>query len=436
MSLNIQPIPDDYEPPQGGEFENLPDGKYQVKGIQWFSTTDEGFPCLVSQVNGMVGRLRFIQIDGENGPPMGLPLHQMPLLIKAFKGDIKNLPPIPEETDANSVGQYMQYIATCINEKETELEIEQKDNWVNDVPGMAIETPGYYIFRPIEVVSTLEEKGMEPGWFDTMYEGKVIGQAVTYLCEILSNQLGKPSPFSGCLFSIRIPYGFEVKEGELRWLSTEEGKWRKDAKRASRWYQKTVPDFFEDFNPLDIHNVVSYWIDKADLPLNHGLIGMLDSKTSKNGFRYYLMEPLGIDVAEGFEVKDSKTKTKKVEKTSSSDDALLSGDYQMHLKSQEIFAEFFKKLHGKTVISKGEFTKEGVKFAKQTLTPLREAGKIPAKKPENMTFMDVKTIIEAITEELEDDDKKLGNSFQEKLALSLIDGSVNDDIPEEEKLPF
>lgn len=438
IKIKVNQIPKDYKPPKQGEFNNLPDGKYNVKGMKWFSLTDSGEPYLISQKNGNVGRLKFILEDDEPGPPMGLSLGDMARFTSAMGGKVENLPPVPSEIDAIAVSEYMKKVESEVNNSDTIVEVEQKGEWVNYVPGMDI-PPGHYIFIVQDVLS---QKNNEPGWVENVYDGKVVGAYVEYLFKIVANYMGKPTPYEGATFKIRIPYGFLVDEDNvLRWRTTKSGEFPLDVIRANNFYSVTAGEDFisNDFNPPNPHNIIPYWIEKiGGLPLHKPLLSNLDSKVSKNGNVYYVMDAQSIDAVEDFEIPEGNNKLKVQNKAESQnqDEAMLSGDYETHVKAQKTLQEFFNELAGYQVAENNQFTEKGKDWAKENLTPLKESGKIPGKKIDAMVYMDVNQIIEELGKTLEEDKKPIYLKYKEKISLVLIGEEDKLDIPEDNDMPF
>lgn len=253
----MKSVPKDYQPPEGGE-STFADGKYKVKGISWFSLTDDKKPMLVEQGGRLVGRLRFMQSNDEPGPPMSISLGQMGLLVQAFGGDLDSLGEPPQEQEAGKVSSFMEHVVAIVNNASGEIEVEVKGGWVNTLP---VDIVGNVCFRLIDMFSKENDlrptQGQYGPWFGVVFE-------------VVAGSGGGPTPLKGAEFSEILSYAVEVgADGEPDFTRTSTGAWTLAAKRMSNLMAATAPkwvsswDGSSDFTFQNPDNLLPEWLAAA-----------------------------------------------------------------------------------------------------------------------------------------------------------------------------
>lgn len=405
----MKPIPSDYEPP--ATTEKYPDGKYLVKGFEWFTLDDKQRPIIVSQKNGvLVGRLRFIRSDEKEGPPMSLTLGEMSLLAKAFGVDAGKLSSTPAENQGGLISQFMTDIKNLCNGTSKELTVESKDGWVNTVPGM--EAPeGYFYFVLVDVSSKEKE---ENG--DVKPQVGDYGPYFWVGFEIVAGEGGSETPFKGARFNEIVNYAVSVGEdGKADWeRSPVEKRYTAQAMRLSKLMSLTAPDLFiEDFNPPNPHNILPYWKKEA-LSAQKILKGSRAKEVTKDGKGAIRLVWGSLQEVTGFAQPQR-----------------LIEEMDVDDKMRKVLVEALDNLaDGKSTIDGTyDLSPKGLEIAKKYLSPLKKEGKIKHGALKDLTPEEVTTILTHLTEEA-----KLDQSYKER-AIMLGVGFEAPPV-EEEDSPF
>lgn len=241
--MPIPRIPGDYEPP---EFEAFAPGKYSVCGVKFFTTDEEGTPIFVAQSGArLVARYRTIRKDDEDGPPGSVDRGQLPLLVKAFGIDPKELPPY------NLPNQRLIMAERLINSAAKEVVVEVGDGgWISRMPGMELPAPSYFRVK-YKRCSTFNELG-EPSWI----QGK-FGRFASVVMEVVGDAMGKSTPFDHVRQFEPLGYALSVNEdGVLEWETTESGAWSAGANRFSKFLAAVCGDGILDESFEDLNNIM------------------------------------------------------------------------------------------------------------------------------------------------------------------------------------
>lgn len=392
----MKPIDPSYVPPET-TFDQFPDGKYKVKGFEWFTKDEKDRPILVAQKDGkLVGRLRFNLSTGEEGPPMSCTLADMNLLVKAF--GVTKLPNLPDESYAAMVTKYMVDIRNLCADKE--LEVEVKKGWVNDIPGSGVPEGTYWFY--ISDVSSPEknEKG-EPkpklGDYGFFF----------FVTFTVDSEKGHDSPYKGATFTELVPYGIVVNDnGEAEFEKIKEGKYAGQNTGPATLLNKLMilgaPDTFgTEFTPPNPHNLLPFMKQKF-LEARQMLEGqrvLIEKKVKgKQTSRIGLSWP-GVKKVEGYEAP------KRLIEEMNIDD-----------QCRQVLMEALTKLaEGKPVVMNGsfEFTDAGRAVAKKYLSPIRQEGLIEHGHPEELTPEEIVTILTTLQD-------KVGAEFKEKVVMLSV----------------
>ena len=432
--MSIKPIPDDYQPKDGTQFKEFQDGSYIVKGIKWNSLSDSGSPILVKQKNGLVGRFNFVLENGSEGPFNSVDLFSMILLVTAFGGDISELPPIPNETDAGAVSNYMNLVQSLINKSYDTTEVVVKDKWVNYVKGMELPN-GKYQFRIAKVTSRNDQD--EPSWYVQKWPSGGISRRIKLLLEIVAGENGHPTPFRGVSVQLQFDYGFKYDDtvDVIDWEKDDEGEgWSISAKNASKLYTLTAPQMFDNFNPPSKYNIVPYWWSFK--PHEKVLTTHIRVKESSSGYRYYVIDILGLELVGDFNPDQSSQNAQPQIKEDW--EKIADGDEDQDLTDKAIvlFVKVMNHLAGEEAVQGDEFTKAGIKAAKEYLTPLKNEGKIPAKAIKNFTYKDITSVFRGLVDTVKDEKREQVLVLQEQLELALIGLDETVTVGEAKDCPF
>lgn len=435
--MAIKPIPKDYKPPEGGELKQFDKGHYKVKGIEWFGLDDDGRPILIKQKNGRKGRLKFVLMDGESGPPYFLELHQMALLVGAFNVDVSKLPKVPALNEAGKISDYMIQVADLINQSGNETTVEVGDaGFVDFVEGMTIEGNKNYYLRIVDIVSK-DDKSGQYSWRRQSWPKGGHSDFIDLILEIVAGVGGKDTPYRGARFKVNLDYGFEYDEEkkELSWHTTDSGKWSARASIASKVYQTLAPTMFDDWAPDNERNVVPYWVKHMGLP-SPVFMGFVEFKESESGYKYYKVSWGQIERIDDFKIEESE-ESENIAPTG----RMVKTDNEMNNKALAFLSDAFKFINSGEPVLDNEFelTESGRQFAVTYLTPLKEQGKIKPMKFKDMEQSDCYQMLNALAESLEKDSeaRKSVLAYAEKISLLLI--GMEDSIqitPAIEEMPF
>jgi len=259
--MAIQPIPEDYVPPESGEYDTFDDGQYTVQGFEWTSVNDSDRPILVAQKDGrMVGRMNFKLEDGDEGPPYSLELRAMPPLVLAFGGDVEELPERPSYDQPGKISAYMDAIQSlCINGNTTVAHV--KEGWVRWLEGAEIVGPYQFVLEDIWPKDEDDEPALADGEF---------GRFATVYFRITAGEGGSATKYKDAYFSEIYNYAVVVNEGtdgipEIDWKRTPIQKgYTSDARRLSKLMRYTAPSMFEDgYVVANPYNLLPEWLREA-----------------------------------------------------------------------------------------------------------------------------------------------------------------------------
>jgi len=256
--MTMQPIPEDYVPPESGEYETFDDGEYTVQGFDWISVNDSERPILVAQKDGrMVGRLRFKLDDGEEGPVYSLEMRSMPVLVLAFEGDVDKLPEQPSLNQPGKISAYMDIVQSlCITGKTTVVHV--KDEWVRWIEGMDIVGKYQFVLEDMWPKDDNDEPVTREGKFTPF---------ITVYFRVTAGEGGSPTKYKDAYFSEIYNYAVVVNEGadgvpEIDWKRTPVEKgFTSDARRLSKLMQYTAPSMFEEgYVVSNPYNLLPEWL--------------------------------------------------------------------------------------------------------------------------------------------------------------------------------
>lgn len=295
---NVQPVPKGYKPPQN-QFSKWTAGEYYMRGIKWYSVEKTSqMPILVNTKSGnrRVGKVRFILHDAPDpekataGPVHFYEIGEMAMLAYAFDpAGIEQLPPVPDDSDAGAVSQYMIQIANIINNsgKVVKFVIGEK-GFVSYVEGALI-PDDLCTFRIIKVTSKLigpdEKKTQIVGFHRQPWKNGGYSDQIHLVLQYIGDMTGEPTSFTGAQFFVRVPYGFRYENGELGWTTDDGGNINTPAQQASALYTLTAPNMFDPFEPPDPSNIVPYWLQKMGGLPSGPIVGFVENKISDSGFQ-------------------------------------------------------------------------------------------------------------------------------------------------------
>ncbi len=380
----MQAIPSDYVPDRE-ELKPFPDGKYKATGITWFSLDDRQNPVLVAQKDGrMVGRCRFKVVGQEEGAPMSLELAEMPLLVKAFGGDLDSLGEMPTLDKPGKVSAYMAAAEKTIEVANKEVHIEVANGWVNNnsIPGMDVTGYVYFVF---DAIMPSKNGKIEPT--DGQY-----GKYFLTRWKVLAGEGGGPSPFTGAVFSEIINYAVTVEGGRPDWARTPTGGYTTSAVILCKVMTLTAPDMFEsDYTAVDPYNLLPEWSDKAEK--RKQVLKGVRSKSEKGRVR---LEWSTVEPVYNFS-PTSKTESP-VSKSTPSTVVRSVSPGEDDAKAREIMRILLNTLGGIDCFKTDSYdtTPEGKKVAATYLGPLKTAGVVPHGMIKNMTWGEVSAILENI----------------------------------------
>jgi len=256
--MTMQPIPEDYVPPESGEYETFDDGEYTVQGFDWISVNDSERPILVAQKDGrMVGRMKFKLEDGDEGPPYSLELRAMSVLVLAFGGDVDKLPERPSYDQPGKISAYMDAVQSlCITGNTTVVHV--KEGWVRWVEGADIVGKYQFVLEDIWPKDDNDEPVLGDGKF---------GPFANIYFRITAGEGGSPTKYKDAYFNEIYNYAVTVNEGadgvpEIDWKRTPiEKGYTSDARRLSKLMQYTAPSMFEEgYVVSNPYNLLPEWL--------------------------------------------------------------------------------------------------------------------------------------------------------------------------------
>ena len=238
--MPLERIPEDYRPPEV-EFEVFKPGEYKICGLRFFTLDDEGAPIFIAQ-NGerLVARFRTIRPDGSDGPPGSIDRGMESLLAKAFGLDPLELPPFEQAS------QRLILLERLANERAKEISVlVAEGGWISRIPGMEL-PKGFFRFQCRGIVS--RNALGEPSWIEGQF-----GRLVVVEMEVVSDSLGKPSPYDHVRVREFLPYPLQVIDGQLIWETREGGSWTSASTTFNNFlYSICGEDIFStEFSDLD-----------------------------------------------------------------------------------------------------------------------------------------------------------------------------------------
>jgi len=264
--MPIRLIDPDYEPEET-QFESYVDGKYPVSGLTFFTKDDSGNSIFVAQSgNRMVARYRTVLEDGGDGPPGSVDRGEVPLLVRAFGGDVSELPPYNQPNRRLSVAE------TLINDSEKVIIVNVSNGWINSVPGMQVK-PDYYRFKYGRIM-TNNQLG-EPSWITGQY-----GPFAIVAMDIVGDAQGNPSSFDQVRVRSFLNYPLSVVDGELTWDVTKSGSYTASSWRFSEFARKLCGHEFFSVSFEDESNVMP---ELHDLAVANGSVYMGIIEKDKKG---------------------------------------------------------------------------------------------------------------------------------------------------------
>lgn len=365
----MKAIDPNYEPPEQ-TFNSFPDGKYKVKGFNWFSVNDKQLPILVAQRDGkLVGRFYWTLLDSSQGPPMSVTLSDMPLLAKALKVTVTN-PPDP--TQAGLVTRYMLDFANACKDKEVEVEVSK--GWVNTVPGMDV-PEGYFYFYLSDITSPDHEPNGDPKPKQGQY-----GSFFFLTFAVEAGEGGSESPYKGATFTELVNYAITNDNGKLDFQRTKEGNYNYSSVIMSKAMRLTAPEpFAGEFDPPNKDNLLPYWKQTA-LPQRKMLKGSR-AKEQKSG-RIGLVWST-VEEAIGYKVSER-----------------ILDKLDVNIKCRQILVEALNSISPDPVVKPGTFelTETGIVVARSHLSPLKAEGLIQHGFIGELTPDEINIILSKLTE--------------------------------------
>lgn len=416
-------IPSDAEAPELAQWE---DGEFKVDSFEWFSVDDNENPCLVQQKNGLVGRLRFIVVGQEDGPPFSVFLSDMSLLVLAFGGSIADLPARPDYNKPTAISKYMRKVAELCNSAGKEITVTVKGGWANKVEGMEI--PGGVFYFYLSDISPRDEKSQLPTV--TISDPKW-GPFFFAEFTIVAGEGPAPSPYDGCSFAELYNYGLIVgDDGRPDWKVTKSGELSADAIHMGHLMDYSAPQIFEQESYAfgNAECVLPEWLDEAlsDRKILKGYRAALTSGKRKGEIH---LSKATLEPAQGFQMAGVSIAAEAAGPNQG--DAL------------DLFRQFFMAIvvdESKGPAFEGEsgwkLTDEGKVAAKKYLGPIVK--KLSTRKLAEFTPTDVDTAMTAILPEISGE---YAGSYQERLDTLFgrnddDDGDWGNGDSDEDEIPF
>jgi hypothetical protein len=217
-------------------FETYDDGEYKVDGIEDFFSLDDSrtppLPVFSPQGENIVAKFHLRLADrSKQGPAMSADHNQLLLLVKAFGGDVKELP----EGDTTGFLLAAQERANAGGQVQT-AKVRGGKGWVKSVTGCLPDVDKMYTWQFEKAISI---DGSEPvrfieKTFNSKRGGTYTQSIVYFLFKIVGDMYGRPSPFNGYTLFMNIVNPFE---GEVSSVVAE-----RFAKFISLYCPHTDPD--------------------------------------------------------------------------------------------------------------------------------------------------------------------------------------------------
>lgn len=419
-------IPQDYQPEV--ELKSFPDGKYKAKGIRWLSLDDRQNPVLVYQKgNGkMVARCRFI-VEGQegNGPPMSIELNQVALLVRAFSpSSVDKLPAIPPMDSPGLVSQYLTVAEKLINESSKTISIEVNNGWVDRGGVSGMEITGYIYFKFKGVVPNYKTGRIEPmesRYTDDTDENKRNSFFYT-LWEVVAGEGGSKSPFDGVTFTESNNYAVVVRDGKPDWQRTSTGNYTLASVIMANMMRLTAPQMFEDnYECKDPYNVLPEWNDFA--LANENILKGERSKSERGKIRinWSSVQPASLVLSKSSESSKSSSTSVKSSAENKLDDSVIDS------RARDLIKDLLNELTEGEAFVENSFnlTDAGSATAKTYLKPLKVSGILSHGIIKNLTFDEVKAILDNIS--VPDSFSSKLVSYKHKLAAIGIGDIGTDD---------
>ncbi|HDY68579.1 MAG TPA: hypothetical protein ENH85_12420, partial [Candidatus Scalindua sp.] len=183
------------------EYDQTPDGNHVAVGIDFIKTylDDQELPFYKEKDGETYIVVKVKLKSGGEGPGWRINKEDLPLAVRAFKGDATSL------TANDEIGNILK-MQEIINGSGEEIKIVTKNGYVTRVNGFCPDS-GYYqykfsrvVSRTTEGISYFERKSQQ--WDD---ENSELRTFIAEL-EVVGTLAGNPSPFSGCKVQMWIPY--------------------------------------------------------------------------------------------------------------------------------------------------------------------------------------------------------------------------------------
>lgn len=406
----MRAIDPNYEASDSGDFEKFPSGKYTAIAIEWFSLNDHNEPILKAQKDlKLVGRLTFILEGNKAGPPFSLTLSEMPLLVRAFGKDVKNLPALPEENQPGKITEYMKAVENICK---GEVDIEVNKGWANNVKGMVV--PDEYFYFNLTDIFPKDEKG-DPYPRDGDYGLYFVAEFTVF-----AGEGGSETPYKGVKFNEIIPYAVTVVNGEPDWEKTKVTlQYSAAGQRLSNLVRMSAPSMNlldTDYKFTNPHNILTDWfkhLSQDNVLLKGGRVKTdrricLDLNSVKPVNGYSAPKPVYTTGA-------SPVETKTISNLNESDS-----------KARSIADELLSYLAGEPAVENNMLTPIGKEMAGKYIKPPKQEGKVTHGSFADLDYDDVMAIIDYVLTQISDD--KAIDEIKEK----LIHVGVGFDLPQKE----
>jgi hypothetical protein len=253
-----------------GEYDAAPAGDYAVNKIEFF-VGESKFPEYVDdEFRGRVARLRLTTTDGAYELPMSATPVDLVLMAKAYGVSIKELPS-PRDTT-----EFLVKVEEAINKTGKAVKVHVNDGgWVSYVHDAA-PPEGYYRFK---VVKAMSNDRTEPVRFLKIPNAKFNpdSESVMIWFELSSDMMGRPTPFDGYQFMVRMYQPFDgAEDGQPKTRVNPNGGTPMDVQRLYRLITCYCPEMFEYEWVCDM-GYSEYGIDESENPivviLDHAIKG-------------------------------------------------------------------------------------------------------------------------------------------------------------------
>jgi len=346
----------DYEPKT--EFDTFSDGDYNISGITWITTDDQGAPCFVPSKGMAPVVARYRSMIGEkDGPPGSVSPGEVSLLVRAFGCNPAKLP----DRDRDPVA-FLIAARELVNNSGSTVKVTVSGGWVSSVKGMDLPADSYFIFN-FGGVSTKDDEGLPFARVGTY--GRWFGVNLIVAGDIQQ----KPTPYDGVGTFVIVPYGLTVNaDGIPSYEVKEDGQWTGSAFQFYRFARAFAPGLEQaDFG--NVENVLPE-LDKLARDADVRAIGQVTrSRSGRIGVNISSLQALDGDnpVVSTPQAPKEELPVRNVE------------DEIAEVPSLQDIYSVITTLCGKPAFGNGSLTAPGKAWCKENLKPFLSEKRWPAR---------------------------------------------------------